>query len=209
MLHPATELRFISPEIGYGVFATELIPQGTITWVRDELDRTFSPEEFAAMLDTSDVYREQLTKYAYRDESGNYVLCWDLGRFMNHSCNSSCLGYNLDFEMAIRDILPGEELTSDYSTFHLTSDEGFVCGCGSTNCRKVVTDDDLHTQSDRWYSLMHQAFLLVDHVPQPLENLMTAQYKQKAIDKLLLSQPLSMGLKPRPIHTVDYANKAA
>ena len=32
MIHPDTELRFISPEIGFGVFATKLIPQGTITW---------------------------------------------------------------------------------------------------------------------------------------------------------------------------------
>lgn len=35
MIHPDTELRFINPEIGYGVFATQFIPRGTITWVRE------------------------------------------------------------------------------------------------------------------------------------------------------------------------------
>ena len=47
MLHPHTELRHVSKLIGYGVFATQLIPKGTITWVRDDLDQTFSPGEIA------------------------------------------------------------------------------------------------------------------------------------------------------------------
>jgi uncharacterized protein len=187
MLHPSTELRFISAEIGYGVFATEFIPQGTITWVRDSLDQTFSPVKFAAMSVMSGVYREQLNKYAYRDEAGDYVLCWDLGRFINHSCNPSSLGYNLDLEIAVRDIQAGEELTSDYSTFHLTNEEGFACGCSSTNCRNFVTHQDMQTQSDCWYNLMRQAFLLSDRVTQPLEHLITPQQKEKAIQKLLLS----------------------
>jgi hypothetical protein len=29
VIHPDTELRFVSDEIGYGVFATALIPRGT------------------------------------------------------------------------------------------------------------------------------------------------------------------------------------
>lgn len=49
MIHPKTELRFISKEVGYGVFATDFIPAGTITWVLDKLDREFLPEEFFAM----------------------------------------------------------------------------------------------------------------------------------------------------------------
>jgi hypothetical protein len=39
LIHPDSELRFIDPAIGYGVFATSLIPKGTFTWVRDELDQ--------------------------------------------------------------------------------------------------------------------------------------------------------------------------
>ena len=39
VLHPSSELRYINPSIGYGVFATRFIPKGTITWVFDELDQ--------------------------------------------------------------------------------------------------------------------------------------------------------------------------
>ena len=46
MIHPNTELRFINKEVGYGVVATKPIPAGTITWVLDKLDRTFTPDEF-------------------------------------------------------------------------------------------------------------------------------------------------------------------
>ncbi|HAV55880.1 MAG TPA: SET domain-containing protein-lysine N-methyltransferase, partial [Aequorivita sp.] len=43
MIHPKTELKFISDQIGYGVVATEFIPAGTITWALDDLDREFTP----------------------------------------------------------------------------------------------------------------------------------------------------------------------
>lgn len=31
VIHPDTELRFVNPDIGYGVFATRFIPKGSIT----------------------------------------------------------------------------------------------------------------------------------------------------------------------------------
>jgi hypothetical protein len=43
MIHPDSELRFVSPSIGYGLFATRLIPRGTFTWVRDDLDQIVPP----------------------------------------------------------------------------------------------------------------------------------------------------------------------
>jgi hypothetical protein len=49
MLHPHTELRFINEQIGYGVIATHFIPRGTVTWVRDDLDQTFSRAQVERM----------------------------------------------------------------------------------------------------------------------------------------------------------------
>ena len=43
MIHPNTELRFINPVVGYGVFATDFIPEGTITYVKDSLELEVSP----------------------------------------------------------------------------------------------------------------------------------------------------------------------
>ena len=46
MIHPSLELRFIGPEVGYGVFATELIPKGTLTYVEDDLEIRIPEEKF-------------------------------------------------------------------------------------------------------------------------------------------------------------------
>ena len=113
MLHPHTELKFVSPEIGYGIFATALIPRGTITWVKDELDRVVSKDDLDKMTQAN---LENLLKYSYRNSKGNYVFCWDLTRYVNHSYKPNSILTTLGFEIAIRDILPGEEMTNDYGT---------------------------------------------------------------------------------------------
>jgi len=37
MIHPHTELRFISEQVGHGVLATQIIPRGTMVYVKDRL----------------------------------------------------------------------------------------------------------------------------------------------------------------------------
>ena len=44
MIHPHTELRFINEQMGFGVFATQFIPKGTIIWALDELDQILEAE---------------------------------------------------------------------------------------------------------------------------------------------------------------------
>ena len=44
MMHPSTELRHIDPELGFGVFATSLLPKGTITYVWDPLEIEIRPD---------------------------------------------------------------------------------------------------------------------------------------------------------------------
>ena len=88
MIHPKTEIKFINEDVGYGVVAKEFIPKGTITWVLDKFDREFTPKEFD-QLDT--IYQELLETYAYKNNLGNLVLCWDNARFVNHSFNANCL----------------------------------------------------------------------------------------------------------------------
>src|SRR5262245_1856685 len=84
MLHPASELRYVSDAIGYGVFATRFIPKGTITWVFDPLDQVISSDK-AERIDPG--LREALEKYSYVSGAGDRILCWDHSRFVNHSCN--------------------------------------------------------------------------------------------------------------------------
>jgi uncharacterized protein len=113
MIHPHSELRFVSPEIGLGVFATRLIPKETITWVFDALDQIVVPaksSELPAPL------QRQLDIYSYKNGRGERILCWDHARFVNHSCRPTSLAPGFDLEIAVRDVHPGEQITDDYGS---------------------------------------------------------------------------------------------
>lgn len=165
MLLPHVELRYVDETIGYGTFATRFIPKGTITWVRDALDQVFSTAQFEAMNPT---YRSVLERYSYIDGAGDRILCWDHARFVNHSCRATCLAPGFDFEIAVRDILAGEELTDDYGTLNT---EIFNCCCRTPNCRSVVRAEDIFVYGDAWDALLLEAFPAVAKVPQPLWEL--------------------------------------
>lgn len=181
MIHPKTELRFINDEIGYGVVATDFIPKGTITWVLDKLDREFTPEQVEQFDDT---YQTILDIYSYRNGKGNYVLCWDNGRFVNHSFNSNCFTTAYDFEIAIRDIYPGEQLTDDYG--YLNVSEPFRASPEGTR-RKVVYPDDLVKYAKVWDKKLTQPFKKIPKVEQPLKGLIS-QEKWDLIFKISAGQ---------------------
>ncbi len=173
MIHPDTELRFISPEIGYGVVATKLLPKGTITWARDKLDREFTPEE-AQQLDP--LYQQILDIYCFKNSTGNLVLCWDNGRFVNHSFNSNCLSTAYDFEIAIRDIQPGEQLTDDYG--YLNISEPFEAVDEGTE-RKVVYPNDLENYSSVWDEKLNENFRHIPELEQKLRPLISDDLWEK------------------------------
>jgi hypothetical protein len=167
MIHPKTELKFISPEIGYGVVATEFIPAGTITWALDDLDREFTPAKLKRM---NQLYQTILETYCYRNNKGNYVLCWDNGRFVNHSFKSNCISTAYDFEIAVRDIQPGEELTDDYG--YLNVSEPFR-GIDEGTKRKTVYPDDLLNHYETWDKQLLKNFPKILKMDQPLKSLLT------------------------------------
>ena len=162
MIHPDTAISHIDPIVGYGVVATAAIPMGTIMWVRDALDRILSPGEVKAIEPMS---REFLDRYSYRDRAGNYVFCWDHTRFMNHSFFPNCLPTPYGFEICVRDISIGEELTNDYGSLNIIEeftprDEG--------HSRKTVRPDDLLHFHEEWDRQVETAFASVSAVDQPL-----------------------------------------
>jgi hypothetical protein len=166
MLHPDTELRFINSKIGFGVFATRPIPRGSITWVQDELDRVLTAEKLRQL---GPSYAATLAKYSYLSGRGEYILCWDLARYINHSCSPSCLSGGYNFELAVRDIDVGEELTDDYATLNLS--ESFQCLCGTPGCRGTVGQDDVYALADEWDDAVREAFPWIAKTPQPLWQL--------------------------------------
>ncbi len=169
MIFPKTELQYISTEIGYGVVAKEFIPAGTITWVLDKLDREFTPEEFQNM---DPIYQDILDFYTFRNNQGNFVICWDNGRYVNHSFNSNCLSTAYDFEVAIRDIHPGEQLTDDYG--YLNIDKPFR-GVEEGTKRKIVYPDDLLYYAEEWDKKIETVFSKIDKLDQPLGKLLSPE----------------------------------
>jgi hypothetical protein len=174
MIHPHTELRFINETIGYGVVALKPIPQGTITWALDKLDRKFTPQEVRSM-DT--LYQEVLDKYTYRNSEGNHILCWDNARFVNHSSHSNCMTTAYEFEIAIRDIEPGEELTDDYGYLNLEEPFEVVPEPGSN--RHIIYPDDLLRYYPEWDEKLLKSFPKILNVDQPLFQLLEPSIRQK------------------------------
>lgn len=172
MIHPHTELRFISEEIGHGVVATQFIPAGTITWVLDELDREFTLKQFQKF---NPLYQNILDTYSYRNSKGNYVLCWDHGRFVNHSFKSNCLSTAYDFEIAICDIEAGEQLTDDYG--YLNVDTPFRASEEGTK-RKIVYPDDLKQYHKVWDKKIAAVFPKINSLVQPLAVLLSSETKE-------------------------------
>lgn len=178
MIHPDTELKFISNEIGYGVVATKFIPAGTITWVLDKLDREFSPLDFQNM---EPIYQTILDTYTFRNNKGNFILCWDNGRYVNHSFNSNCLTTAYDFEIAIRDIHPGEQLTDDYGYLNISFP--FRAANEGTK-RKIVYPDDLVKYYKVWDNKIKKVFGKISKVDQPLMQIVSDEI-QETITKVV------------------------
>ncbi len=108
---------------GIGLFADQFVPKGAPVWkFMPGFDLKVPKESVAAL---SDVARAQFLNYAYLSEQtpGSYVLCFDDARFFNHADEANTLltypaGEDQEgINIAVRDILPGEELTDDYRSF--------------------------------------------------------------------------------------------
>ena len=163
MIHPDTELRKVDDVIGWGVFATRAIPRGTILWALDRLDQRISPSQVQAL---GPRYAAHLDRYAFLSGTGNLVLCWDLARFVNHSCEANAISTGWDFDIAVRDIAPGDEITNDYGCLNL--DESFRCFCRSSACRRTIFPGDFEELADAWDTRVRAAFADLSEVPQPL-----------------------------------------
>lgn len=173
MMHPNTELRFVSPEKGYGVFATRRIPRGTIVWMQDHLDTIFPAGAWLPYRGTE--LGDLIDRYAFRMPTGEMVLTWDHCRYVNHSCDPNCAGTEFGIEVALRDIEADEEITNDYATLCLEHDELFLCACGSPECRGAVGQVDADEVRSRLAEPLRLALELSEEIVQPLPALVVSR----------------------------------
>ena len=89
--------------------------------------------------------REYLSPFStIASETGEELLIHadDAVHFLNHSCDPTVL-LSGDLELvARRDLEPGTEVTVDYATLMTGTDWKFVCSCGTTACRVLVSNED-------------------------------------------------------------------
>lgn len=107
---------------GWGLFAEEKIPKGTITWKLDpDLDIFFDPQEVELM---DGPKRDFIKKYALLSSRlKKYIFSLDDSRYTNHSSknpNTDSISVPESPEnigIAIRDIEAGEEILVNYKLF--------------------------------------------------------------------------------------------
>ncbi len=68
--------------------------------------------------------------------NGQNILFKEPARFINHSCNPNLHGKD-GFDVAIRSIKKGEELSADY-VLEQVPGLNIICNCGAEKCRRQL-----------------------------------------------------------------------
>ena len=168
MIHPNTRLEFISDTIGYGVIATADIPEGTIVYVKDGLELVITPADYA---NHAPDMRAVVDKYSYIDENGDRIVSWDFAKYVNHCCDCNTISTGYGFEMAIRPIKAGEQITDEYGIFNL--DEEMTLACGREGCRKRIGPGDFDRYYPEWDERIRRSIGKLFDVDQPLMKYLT------------------------------------
>lgn len=202
MIHPNTELKFISDTIGYGVFATQFIPKGTIVYVKDKLELEIAEDRYLSL---DEPLKSTIEKYSYIDEKGNRIVSWDHGKYVNHCCDCNTMSTGYGFEIAIRDIQPGEEITDEYGLFNLEYE--MPLSCSKPECRGMVCKSDLLENYAKWDDKVKAALEFLNNVKQPLLPLVEPDVK-KAVMKYVKTGKnyiSVINLLKKEVHTHEFA----
>lgn len=127
MLLIETELRTSSIQ-GLGVFTLTAIPASSIIWQLNPAIDLILPGTELGTLPVP--MRRFVERYGYRPHRfpNLFVLECDNGKFMNHSPAPNVDFSAFDVAFALRDISPGEELTTNYFDFDFDFDGRFDGG---------------------------------------------------------------------------------
>lgn len=170
MIHPDTHIRYLGPGIGHGVFATRPIPCGAIVYVQDALDIVITQHD-PRLADPR--YASTIARFSYLDENGNRVISWDVGRYVNHCCRANTLSTGWGFEIAVRDIAAGEQITDDYRLYNYALSnpaalDDVHCPYGFSDCARTLALTDPETLIAHWDALIRSTLPGLRAIPQPL-----------------------------------------
>jgi hypothetical protein len=151
--------------------ATDFIPAGTLVYVQDELDIIIVPD---SPLLQRPLQSAVIEKYSVLEPpDGRRVLAWDAAKYVNHCCHANIISTGYGFEIALRDIQEGEEITDEYGLFNL--DWNLTLICQQPHCRGQLSPADGKTYWTQWDEQIQTVLPLVLTLPQPLWPLLDAQ----------------------------------
>jgi hypothetical protein len=163
MIIPWVRVVWLSDEKGYGLIATQFIPKGTVTFVQDGLDIVIPSSDLESI---DPRLLEYVEKYSYEDFLGNRIISWDLGKYMNHDDQANTLTTAYGFEVSVRDIEPGEEVTDDYRIFSTHHDTN-TWHMGPKKTKLEPWPEKLLAS---WNKSVEEALAYIDKVKQPLKG---------------------------------------
>ena len=123
---------------GRGLFAVEPIGQGEVVAVKGgHIVDTGTLARLSDELQNSEIQiTEGLHLAAVTEEEYESVML-----FLNHSCDPNVGFAGNVVLVAMREVVPEEELTTDYALFDTSAGE-IVCDCGASFCRRRITGQD-------------------------------------------------------------------
>lgn len=136
---------------GMGVFANQPFKKRALlcVWGGDVVDR-------AQLAECSP--RQQ--RHALQVEDGLYLVTHrepEVADHINHSCEPNAGMHGQISLVAMRDIVPGEEVCFDYAMTDSSDYDEFDCACGTPSCRGRVSGrdwlrSDLQARYAGWFS---------------------------------------------------------
>ena len=121
---------------GKGVYATNLIHKGEV--IREFTGKSLDEKTTDKMIEDGLLNNDNPLQVG-RDE---YYILDEISIAFNHSCDPNALMSGKSTLIAIDDIMPGQEITYDYSTTVPSYNHTFTtmtnCLCGKSRCRKIL-----------------------------------------------------------------------
>lgn len=160
---------------GRGVFATRPFQTGELlaTWG----GWIISTEDLLRLSTKEQTYAVQVEEDLYLLTPRGKVGGAD---FINHSCDPNAGLSGAISLVAMRPILPGEEVCYDYAMTDSNPSLGFECHCGTSLCRGRVSGDDwriprLRTEYEGYFSPYLQRRIAAERVIVPAVAAVGAQ----------------------------------
>lgn len=152
---------------GRGLVAVEAIGRDEIVAIKGgHIVDTATLRRLPEKLQNSDVQIADGFHLAALDESEYEPVML----FINHSCEPNVGFAGNVVLVAMRDIAPGEELTTDYALFD-DNDDTMECGCGTPSCRRVIDGQDWRrAELQRKYGRYFSSYLLRRFTPGRLPD---------------------------------------